>query len=72
MIIPYERYILKLRHEYVGSDGQHHDLEEPIVVSYSVPHIDEKSLPPSAIVINEMMERMRRFMVEKGGKNEQV
>lgn len=65
MIIPHERYTLTLRHEYVDSDGQHHSLDEPIVVSYSVMHTDERSVPPSAMVINEMMERMRRFMIER-------
>lgn len=69
MMIPQERYTLTLRHEYLDSDGQHHSLDEPIVVSYSMMHIDERSsVPPSAIVINEMMERMRKFMIERGGQ----
>lgn len=68
MIIPHEQYTLTLRHEYVDQDGQYHSLDEPIVVSYSVIHMDERSVPPSAIVINEMMEQMRKFMVERGTK----
>lgn len=67
MMIPQERYTLTLRHEYVDSDGQHHSLDEPIVVSYSVMHMDERA-PSSAIVINEMMERMRKFMIERAKK----
>lgn len=69
-MIPQERYTLTLRHEYVDSDGQHHSLDEPIVVSYSVVHMDERTVPPSAIVINEMMEQMRKFMIERGGQND--
>lgn len=72
MMIPYERYTLTLRHEYVDSVGQVHYLEEPIVVSYSVPHMDKMLLSPSAIVINDMIEQMRRYMIEKGKKNERV
>lgn len=68
MVIPYERYTLTLRHEYTDPDGQTYHLEEPIEVSCYVPHMDEM---PSAIVINDMMERMRMYMIEKGGKNEQ-
>ena len=75
MILPHEQYTLTLRHEYVDSAGQHYSLDEPIMVSYSVMHIDERSsVPPSAIVINEMMERMRKFMIksmiERGRQDE--
>ena len=70
MTIPHERYTLTLRHEYIDPDGQPHYLDEPIVVSYFVPHMDERSLPSSAIVINDMMERMRMYMIEKGGEND--
>ena len=68
-MIPQERYTLTLRHEYVDSDGQHHSLEEPIAVSYAVMRMDEMSAPSSAIVINEMMERMRMYMIEGGEQN---
>lgn len=69
-IISHERYTLTLRHEYVDTDGQPHCLEEPIVVRYYVPHINEEPSLSSAIVINNMMEQMRMYMIEKGGKNE--
>lgn len=69
-LFPHERYTLTLRHEYVDSDGQHHSLDEPIVVSYSVMHMDGMSVPSSAIVINDMMERMRMFMIERRQMNE--
>ena len=71
-MIPQERYTLTLRHEYLDSDGQHHSLDEPIVVSCSVVRMDARSVPPSAIVINEMMERMRKFMIERGGQDGQT
>ena len=69
-LFPHERYTLTLRHEYVDSDGQHCSLDEPIVVSYSVMHMDERSVPSSAIVINDMMERMRMYMIERGRQDE--
>lgn len=72
MIIPQERYTLTLRHEYVDQDGQSRNLEEPIKVSYSVLHMDERSLPPSAIVINHMMDQMRKYMIEREGQDEQT
>ena len=64
-LFPQERYTLTLWHEYVDSDGQCHSLDEPIMVSYSVMHMDERSAPSSAIVINDMMERLRMFMIER-------
>lgn len=64
-LFQHERYTLTLWHEYVDSDGQHHSLDEPIMVSYSVMHMDERSAPSSAIVINDMMERLRMFMIER-------
>lgn len=68
MTVSYERYTLTLQHEYVDQDGQLHQLEEPIAVSSYVPHMDEW---PSAIVINDMMERLGKYMIQqRGGKNE--
>ena len=67
-LFPQERYTLTLRHEYVDSDGQCHSLDEPIVVNYSVMHMNEISVPSSAIVINDMMERLRMFMIERVGR----
>lgn len=66
-LFPHERYTLTLRHEYVDSDGQRHSLDEPIVVSYSMMHMNEMPVSSSAIVINDMMERMRMFMIERVG-----
>jgi len=64
-MIPQERYTLILQHEYIDPDGQHHSLDEPITVSYAVVHMDGISAPSSAIVINDMMERLRMYMVER-------
>ena len=71
-MIPQERYTLTLQHEYIDSDGQRHSLDEPIVASYAVAHMDEMSLPSSAIVINDMMDQMRKYMIERGRRDEQT
>jgi len=69
-LFPHERYTLTLRHEYVDYDGHRYNLDEPIVVCHSVMHMNEMSVPSSAIVINDMMERMRMYMIERGRQDE--
>ena len=72
MIIQHEQYTLVLRHEYIDQDGQHHNLENPIAVSYSAADMDERSIPPLSFVINEMMERMRMYIIERWRQDEGI
>lgn len=60
-MIPTERYTLVLRHEYVDEDGNRHELDKPITVSHII------TIHPSgmrSVVINDMVERMRIYLLQ--------
>lgn len=62
-MIPYEEYRLTLFHTYIDADGHAHSLEQPVVVNQMIPFGDDKT--PQCIVINEMIENMKRFVLLK-------
>lgn len=56
-----ERYRLTLEHEYIDSKGEAHQIEDPIRTDYSIRR--DESNPPTSVIINEMLERLRRFIL---------
>ena len=60
--LPLEVYTLTLKHEYVYSDGKHHLVDEPIFVKQV---ISPEYVHRTSVVVNEMIERMRRFLMQK-------
>lgn len=66
----FERYRLILTHEYIDKKGVAHKLEDPICTDYSI--MLDGINPPPAVIINEMLERLRQFMlnsVEQESRN---
>lgn len=61
--LPIERYRIVLKHEYVGNEGKPYQIEEPLCIEYMVPHSDY--LPPSTVLINEMMDRLKTAMLDR-------
>lgn len=57
-----ERYRLILAHEYIDEKGVVHKLEEPICTDYSI--VSDGINPPPSVIINEMLERLRRFILD--------
>lgn len=57
-----ERYRLILAHEYIDEKNVVHKLEEPICTDYSI--VSGESSPPKSVIINEMLERLRRFILD--------
>lgn len=57
-----ERYRLTLTHEYIDDDGEAHKIEDPIRTDYNI--MNDGINAPTAVVINEMLERLRRFMLD--------
>lgn len=60
-----ERYRLILTHEYVDDDGEAHKIEDPICTNYAI--IRDEHTPPTPVIINEMLERLRHFMLNNIG-----
>lgn len=58
-----ERYRLILSHEYIDKKGAVHKLEDPICTDYSI--MLDGFNPPPAVIINEMLERLRRFVLDR-------
>ena len=56
-----ERYRLTLEHEYIDGNGERHKIEDPIRTDYSV-MVDEFA-PPKAVIVNEMIEKLKHFML---------
>lgn len=64
MVLPNEQYTLILKHEYVDGNGERHELENPIKVSCTV-CMDVTNQMPKSVVVNEMVERMGRYLIER-------
>lgn len=56
-----ERYRLTLEHEYIDSNGKVHKIEDPIRTDYNI--IMGESNPPTVVIINEMLERLKYYML---------
>lgn len=56
-----ERYRLILTHEYIDGDGEAHKIEKPICTDYIIMRDDHT--PPLPVIINEMMEKLKSFML---------
>lgn len=66
MLVPIEQYTLILKHEYVDGNGERHEFEKPIKVSYTVcMDATNQMQMPKSVVVNEMMERMGRYVIER-------
>ena len=59
----FERYRLILTHEYIDEKRVAHRLEDPICADYSIA-IDGIN-PPPAVIINELLEKLRRFVLDR-------
>lgn len=58
-----ERYRLVLSHEYIDKKGAVHKLEDPICTDYNI--MSDGLNPPPSVIINEMLERLRRFTLDR-------
>lgn len=56
-----ERYMLTLVHEYIGNNGEPYQIEDPIRVASNV--MINENAPPQSVVVNEMIERLKYFML---------
>lgn len=57
----FERYRLTLVHEYIDENGEAHKIEDPVRTDYSV--VVDRLAPPKAIIVNEMIEKLKHFML---------
>lgn len=63
--ICFEEYELRLYHYFVNGKGERHQAEEPIVTRYMVVIEKEDRIVPKPYIVNEMMDRIRGYMVNK-------
>lgn len=56
-----ERYRLTLEHEYINDNGKVYKIEDPIRTEYSV--VVDGIAPQKAIIVNEMIEKLKHFML---------
>lgn len=61
----FEEYELRLYHNFVNGKGERHQVEEPIVTRYMVVIEKEDRIVPKPYIVNEMMDRIRGYMVNK-------
>ena len=64
----FERYRLILVHEYVDEKGAAHRLEDPICTDYNIMY--DRVNPPASVIINEMLEKLKRFILSSMEKEE--
>lgn len=61
----FEEYELRLYHNFVNGKGERHQAEEPIVTRYMVVIENQDHIVPKPYIVNEMMDRIRGYMVNK-------
>lgn len=69
--IPYERYNLTLRHEFVDDRGTNFNLDEPLVIEY-IMLCGEEHRVPTPLLLNEMMDKMKAGLLELVKKKGQI
>lgn len=63
--IEYEEYRLVLTHTYVNEDGERMALEDPVEVVQLFSSIENRRILPVSICINDMMDRMKEYILRK-------
>lgn len=66
--IEYEEYRLVLTHTYVNEDGKRIALEDPVEVVQMFPSMENRRVLPVSICINDMMDRMKEYILRKVGE----
>ena len=61
----FEEYELRLYHNFVNGKGERHKAEEPIVTRYMVMIEKQDFVVPRPYIVNEMLDRIREYMVSK-------
>lgn len=61
----YEEYMLVLTHTYVDGDGERTALEDPVKVVQVLPLDRSRLIPPVAVCINDMMDRMKHYILQR-------
>lgn len=63
--MPYEEYRLVLTHTYIDEDGERTLLEDPVKVVQVFPSGVSRIIPPVAVCINDMMDRMKHYILRR-------
>lgn len=63
--ICFEEYELRLYHNFIDGKGERHKAEEPIVTRYMVMIEKQDYTIPRPYLVNEMLDRIREYMVSK-------
>lgn len=66
--IEYEEYRLVLTHTYVNEDGKRIALEDPVEVRHMFSAGENRMVLPVSIYINDMMDRMKEYILRKAGE----
>lgn len=64
----FEEYRLVLTHTYVNEGGERIALEDPVEVVQLFPSIENRRILPVSICINDMMDRMKEYILRKVGE----
>ena len=65
--IPFERYRIIMRHEYVDDQGKSYEIDDPLSVDYMILR-GEKYGMPMPLLINEMMDKLKKALIDLANK----
>lgn len=65
----FERYRIVLRHEYSDGQGDHHEIEEPLAVEYTI--LRSECYIPVPTLINEMMDKLKFALLDRLKKEDE-
>ena len=61
--IPFERYRITLRHEFIDDQGEAYKIDDPLSVDYMMLR-GEKYGMPMPLLINEMMDKLKMALID--------
>ena len=61
--IPYERYRIIMRHDFIDDQGKSYEIDDPLFVDYTI-FRGEKYGMPMPLLLNEMMDKLKKAMID--------
>lgn len=65
--IPFERYRIIMRHEFIDDQGEVHEIDDPLFVDYKMLR-GEKYGFSMPLLINEMMDILKKALIDLANK----
>ena len=67
--IPYERYRIIMRHDFIDDQGKSYEIDDPLCADYTILR-GEKYGMPMPLLLNEMMDKLKEALIDLADRGE--